>query len=185
VLPTVYADAAGQYDVRQALRLGRGLQELGVGFFEMPIPPEDLAGYQILAGRLDIPLALDSLASPYRALEFLRAQALHVLQPDVCRAGGITGTMRIGALADSFGVQATPHVSIGSAIHFAASLQCAAAMPNIEVMEHWVGRNPLAAIASDLDVPQQVAGGPMVRVVPGAPGLGVTVDEQSVLALSR
>jgi len=183
VMPTVYADAAGQYDVRQALRVGRGLQELGVGFFEMPVPPERVADYRTLADRLDIPLALDSLTNRHRALEFLRAGALHVLQPDVCRAGGITETMRIAALADGFGAQATPHVSIGSAIHFAASLQCAAAMPNIEVMEHWVGDNPLAAVAPNLDVPAADPNA-MIRTVPTGPGLGITVDETAVRRLA-
>lgn len=88
--------------------------ELGVGFFEMPLPPEHIDGYAKLSRRLDIPLALDSLMNRHRALQFLQAEALHVLQPDVCRAGGITETMRVAQLADAFGAQATPHVSIGS-----------------------------------------------------------------------
>lgn len=173
----VYVDAAGAYDVRQALRMGERLQDLGVGFFEMPVPPEQLHDYESLARRLTIPLALDSLATRYRALEFLRAGALHVLQPDVCRAGGITEAMRIAALADAFGAQATPHVSIGSAVHFAASLQCALAMPNCAVLEHWVGTNPLgSAVAADLDEP---ADG--FRWAPDGPGLGITIDEEVVV----
>lgn len=176
VFDRVFADAAGQYDVRQALTVGRELERLGVGFFEMPVPPENLDGYATLAARLDVPLALDSLAGRYRALEFLRRDALHVLQPDVCRAGGITETMRIAALADAFGVQATPHVSIGSAVHVAASLQCAAAMPNLDVMEYWIGENPLGRpLAPDLATPS--AG---LLEVPRGPGLGITVDEDAV-----
>lgn len=175
----VFADAAGAYDVSQALRVGRGLAELGVGFFEMPIPPEQVDGYRTLAAKLDLPLALDSLATRFQALRFLRAGALHVLQPDVCRAGGITETMRIAQLADAFGAVATPHVSIGSAVHFAASLQCAAAIPNLDVMEHWIGDNPLgAAVAADLDRP--AAG---MRQVPAAAGLGITVNEAAVRRL--
>ena len=178
VFDRVYADAAGQYDVRQALRVGRALEQLGVGFFEMPVPPENLDGYATLAARLDIPLALDSLAGRYRALQFLRRDALHVLQPDVCRAGGITETLRIAALADAFGVQATPHVSIGSAVHVAASLQCAAAIPNLEVMEYWIGTNPLgSSLATDLPAP--AAG---LLDVPRSPGLAVTIDEAAVRA---
>ena len=179
VFPRVFADAAGQYDVRQALRVGRALEDLGVGFFEMPIAPEHVDGYRQLAARLDVPLALDSLSGRFRALEFLRAGALHILQPDVCRAGGITETMRIAALADSFGVQATPHVSIGSAVHFAASLACAAAMPNLDIVEHWIGDNPLAAVAPDADRPDHG-----VRHVNPRPGLGITVDETVVRALA-
>ncbi len=175
---TVLADAAGQYDHYDALRVGRQLTELGVGFFEMPLPPEDLDGYARLAARLDIPLALDSLATRHRALEFLRAGALHVLQPDVCRAGGITETMRIAQLADAFGAQATPHISIGSPIHVAASVHCAAAIPNFTVLEYWIGTNPLAVVAQDVPVPH---GG--VVEVPQCPGLGITVDADAVATL--
>lgn len=175
----VYADAAGQYDVRQALSVGRELERLGVGFFEMPVPPEHLDAYASLAARLDIPLALDSLAGRYRALEFLRREALHVLQPDVCRAGGVTEVMRIATLADAFGAQTTPHVSIGSAVHFTASLHCAAAIPNLDVMEHWIGDNPLGTpIAPDFAPP--VDG---VLDVPRGPGLGISVDEKAVRRL--
>jgi D-galactarolactone cycloisomerase len=175
----VYADAAGQYDVHQALRLGRALAQYQIGFFEMPVAPERIDDYRQLAARLDTPIALDSLASTHRGLDFLRAGGLHVLQPDVCRAGGITGTMRIAALADAFGAQATPHVSIGSAVHFAASLACAAAMPNLEVMEHWIGANPLAVVATDLDTPQRG-----LRNVDHRPGLGIMIDEASVRQLA-
>jgi D-galactarolactone cycloisomerase len=175
----VYADAAGQYDFGQAVRAGRGLDELGAGFFEMPLPPEDLNGYARLARKLDTPLALDSLATRHRALEFLRAGALHVLQPDVCRAGGITETMRIAVVADAFGAQATPHVSIGSPIHVAASVQCAAAIPNFAVLEYWVGANPLSGIATDHMAP--TAG----RItVPDRLGLGLDIDVKAVRSLT-
>lgn len=176
----VFADAAGQYDFAQALEVSAHLADLDVGFFEMPIAPENLDGYRRLAERSTVPLALDSLTNRHRALEFLMAGALHVLQPDVCRAGGITEVMRIAALADAFGATATPHVSIGSAVHFAASLQCAAAMPNFDIMEHWIGNNPLARqIAPDLDRPENG-----IRVLGSGPGLGIAVDESAVRSLS-
>lgn len=179
VFDTVYADAAGTYELPQAVMVGRELSRLKVGFFEMPLPPEYVEGYAILASKVDLPLALDSLAGRYRALEFLKRGALHVLQPDVCRAGGVTEVMRIAALADAFGAQATPHVSIGSAVHFAASLQCAAAMPNLSIMEHWAGDNPLgASVAADLDEP--VAS---MRIVPSGPGLGITVSLENAPAI--
>jgi D-galactarolactone cycloisomerase len=176
---SVFADAAGQYDYYDALQVGRRLSDIGVGFYEMPLPPEDLDGYTRLARQLDIPIALDSLATRHRALEFLRAGALHVLQPDVCRAGGITETMRIAALADAFGARATPHVSIGSPVHVAASVHCAAAMPNFAVMEYWVGTNPLAILAPDALRPE----GSSIDV-PSNIGLGVTVDGDAVAALA-
>jgi len=177
----VFADAAGQYDLAQALEVAPHLEDLDVGFFEMPIAPENVDGYRRLALRTRIPLALDSLTNRYRALEFLRAGALHILQPDVCRAGGITEVMRIATLADAFGAIATPHVSIGSAVHFAASLQCAVAIPNIDIMEHWIGDNPLAhRLAADLDHPENG-----LRTIGIQPGLGISVDEQAVRDLAK
>jgi D-arabinonate dehydratase/D-galactarolactone cycloisomerase len=177
----VFADAAGQYDLAQALEVAPHLEDLDVGFFEMPIAPENIDGYRRLALRTRVPLALDSLTNRYRALEFLRAGALHILQPDVCRAGGITEVMRIATLADAFGAIATPHVSIGSAVHFAASLQCAAAIPNIDIMEHWIGDNPLAhRLAADLDHPENG-----LRTIGIQSGLGISVDEQAVRDLTK
>lgn len=175
----VFVDAAGQYELPQAVRVGRALTELDAGFFEMPLPPEDLDGYAELARRLDVPLALDSLATRHRALEFLRAGALHVLQPDVCRAGGITELMRIAQLADAFGAQATPHVSIGSAVHIAASVQCAAVIPNFSIMENWIGTNPLLAVSAD-----PLPASPDGYGVPDAPGLGITVSQEAVEELA-
>jgi D-arabinonate dehydratase/D-galactarolactone cycloisomerase len=53
-------------------------------------------------------------------------------------------------------------------------------MPNFDVMEHWIGNNPLAAtIAADLDSP--AAG---IRTLSGRPGLGITVDEAAVRRLA-
>ena len=66
-----------------------------------------------------------------------------MVQPDVCRAGGITECRRIAELADAFGLAFAPHVSIGSAVHVAATLHLAAAMPNTMTSEYWIGDNPI------------------------------------------
>jgi D-arabinonate dehydratase/D-galactarolactone cycloisomerase len=176
----VFADASGRYDFSQAEWVGYRLAELNVGFFEMPLQAEDVQGYARLATKLRVPLALDTVATRRQYLQFLAAGALHVLQPDVNRAGGITETMRIAAVADAFGAQATPHVSIGSAVHFAASIQLALAIPNCMILEHWVGENPLGRpLAPDLDEP---VGG--LRQPADGSGLAITVDEEAVRRLA-
>jgi D-galactarolactone cycloisomerase len=139
----IYTDAAGVYDRAQALRLGQALEELDVAWLEMPIPPEDVEGYGMLAEALCLPIALDSLSSRYEVAQFIRCRGLDVVQPDVCRAGGITECRRIAELADAFGVAFAPHVSIGSAVHIAATLHLAAAMPNTLTSEYWIGDNPI------------------------------------------
>ena len=177
----LFADAAGNYDVDTAVRVGRELERLGVGFFEAPLPHEFIDGYAEVARALAIPLANDVITQRYQVLDYLKRGALQVVQPDVCRAGGITELRRIGVLADAFGVACTPHVSIGSAIHFVASFHVAAALPNLVRHEFWFGENPLG---------DAILRRPALRLadgavaVPDAPGLGIEVDEAKVRALA-
>ncbi len=177
----IYTDAAGVYDRAQAMQLGHELQELGCMWFEMPTAPEDVAGYGELARALRIPIATDSLTSRYETAEFIRAGGLDVVLLDVCRAGGITECKRIAEMADGFGLAFAPHISIGSAIHFAASAHMATAMPNTMTSEYWFGDNPIGDCL--LREPLRFENGCMHT--PDKPGLGIGIDEsvlQEILA---
>lgn len=177
----IFTDAAGNYDVAKAIRVGRELEALGVGFLEAPLPHEHVDGYAEVARALALPIANDVITTRYQVLEYLKRAALDVVQPDVCRSGGITELKRIAVLADAFGVAFTPHVSIGSAIHFVASIHCAAAAPNLHPMEFWFGRNPLGD-ALLLEPLLSVREGHVA--VPTGPGLGLEIDEAKVRALA-
>lgn len=174
----IYADAAGVYSRADALRLGQALEELGIGFFEMPIPPEDVEGYAELAQRLAIPIALDSIMSRHETVELIRNRAIDLVQPDVCRAGGITECRRIAELADAFGLAFQPHVSIGSAIHVAASAHLAVAMPNAMVCEYWIGSNPIGNAV--IEEPIELRNGELSA--PRGPGLGIAIRSDALLA---
>ncbi|MDR7481491.1 MAG: mandelate racemase/muconate lactonizing enzyme family protein [Armatimonadota bacterium] len=170
-------DAGGNYDVDQAGRLGRALESLGVGWLEAPIPPEQIDGHAQLARTLNLPIATDLLSTRYQVREFLVRGALDIVQPDVCRAGGLSECRHIARLADVFGVGVAPHVSIGSAIQFAASAHLAASVPNFVIMEYWVDHNPLgdAVLAEPLRLEQGALH------VPVGPGLGLTFNEEALL----
>ncbi len=178
----IYTDAAGVYDRAQAIRLGYELQALGCAWFEMPTAPEDVAGYGEIARALHLPISLDSLTSRYEVAEFIRAGGLDVVLPDVCRAGGITECKRIAELADAFGLGFAPHISIGSAIHFAASAHLATAMPNTLTSEYWIGDNPIGNAI--LREPLALENGYLHT--PAKPGLGIEIDEVALqLAMNR
>lgn len=173
----VFCDAAGNYDVAQAGALGRLLEHHHVGWLEAPIPPENLDGHATLARALDLPIATDLLVSRYQVRDFLVRGALDVVQPDVCRAGGLTECRRIACLADVFGAGLAPHVSIGSAIQFAATAHLAAAISNFVIMEYWIGENPLGD--SVLRTPLVIEDG--MLTVPAGPGLGLDLIEERLL----
>ncbi|MBX3142281.1 MAG: mandelate racemase/muconate lactonizing enzyme family protein [Trueperaceae bacterium] len=177
----IFADAAGNYDVGRAVMVGRELETLGVGFLEAPLPHEFVDGYAEVARTLAIPIANDVITTRYQVLDYLKKSALDIVQPDVCRTGGITELKRISVLTDAFGVGFTPHVSIGSAIHFVASAHCAAAAPNLHQMEYWFGQNPLGDAILKEPALGLVDG---YLPVPQGPGLGIEIDEDVVRSLA-
>src|SRR5262245_39682471 len=77
-----------------------------------PLPPEDVLGYERLARLSEIAIARDLIWNRRQALELLMRRAVDVVQPDVARAGGLTGCTRIAELVDVFGASCTPHVSV-------------------------------------------------------------------------
>ena len=132
-----------------------------------------------IAKALRIPIATDSLTSRYETAEFIRAEGLDVVLPDVCRAGGLTECKRIAEMADGFGLAFAPHISIGSAIHFAASAHLATAMPNTITSEYWFGDNPLGN--GILKEPLRLENSYMYT--PEKPGLGIEIDEAALQAV--
>lgn len=174
----LFVDAAGVYEPQQAIRLGRHLERLDVGWFEMPIPTDNLPGYIQVAQALDVPIALDGLANRFQARDYVGGGGLDVIQPDVCRAGGITESLKMAEVADLYGAACAPHVSIGSAIQFAATLHLALAIPNLLIAEqNMVDGNPLGDPLVKTPVPQPLDG---YLDPPDGPGLGVVMDESAV-----
>ena len=177
----LFVDAAGVYEPQQAIRLGRRLEAFDVGWFEMPIPTDNLPGYIQVAGALDVPIALDALANRFQARDYVGGGGLDVIQPDVCRAGGITESLRMAEAADLWGAACAPHVSIGSAVHFAATPQLGLALPNLLIAEHWIGDNPIGDAILAAPMPQPVDG---YITPPAGSGLGIAVDEAAVRRLA-
>ena len=166
------ADANCRYSAAEALTITEILADQAFVWLEEPVPPEDLAGYRTLGQKARVAIAGGECeCTHYRFAQLLSLGAFDVIQPDICRAGGLTACHRIGVLADAHNVRVAPHVSIGSAIHIAASLQWAASEPSVWIHELPVFENPLV---DDLLVePLQWADGYLQ--VPSGPGIGVDI----------
>ncbi len=165
----ILVDVQWRYDVSSAIRLGRGLEALGVGFLETPTDPEDVAGHAEIARALVLPIAVGEAERTrwqFRAL--LEAGAADLLQPDVGRAG-ISEVRAIAALAEAFHRPVALHCGVGLGPYAAASLHVGAALPNLR----WIEYQPAMHEASEeiLVRPLEVAGGRLR--VPDGPGLGI------------
>lgn len=167
----IFVDAQWRYDVPTAIRLGRGLQELGVGFLETPTNPEDVAGHAEIARALALPIAVgEAERTRWQFRPLLEAGAVDLLQPDVGRSG-ITEVRNIAILADTYHRPLALHCGIGLGPYVAASVQVGAGIPNLA----WIEYQPdMAGAAGEvLERPIEVVDGHFV--LPDAPGLGVTV----------
>jgi D-galactarolactone cycloisomerase len=181
---TLMADANHAYDPKEAIRLGRVLEEHGVYWFEEPVPPEDIAGYIEVKAALDLAVAGgESEYTRWGFRELLGRRAVDIVQPDTCGAGGLTECKRIMALASAHGIQYTPHVW-GSAVGLAASLHLAATVPDNPPSLH---PTPLLFEFDRTEnlFREQLALTPIVQrdgviAVPSGPGLGIEIDQRVV-----
>jgi galactonate dehydratase len=105
----------------------------------------------------------------------LEKRAATILQPDVCYAGGITELKIIAGMAEAYYAPLAPHNPQGPC-SLAASLQIAGAIPNFFVQER--GDADHADLLAR-PLPKVVDGH---RPLPTEPGLGITIDEDKLLA---
>jgi len=171
------ADANCRYTVAEAVLMARVLEDHECVWFEEPLPPEDVAGYRELRGKVDVAIAGGECeCTHYRFGELLAQRTYDVLQPDICRAGGLTACHRIGILASAHNARVAPHVSIGSAIHIVASLHWAASERQAFIHEFPVFPNPLV---DDL-LFEGLGWRDGYLHVSDRPGLGMSVNEDVV-----
>jgi D-galactarolactone cycloisomerase len=168
----VAVDAHWAYDLADALRLGRGLDERRAWFLEAPLVPEDVDGHRELAAAIVTPVAVgEALRNRYEFRTWLAARALDLCQPDVARTG-ITEAMAVADLASAFHVPVAPHHSVGLGVSIAAGLHVAAA---IEVTPAFEFQPATMAVANRI-LTTPLAGGPVAFTLPDSPGLGIDVD---------
>ncbi|MFG2786200.1 enolase C-terminal domain-like protein [Streptomyces sp. NPDC048419] len=126
----LYVDANGAYTRKQAIRVGRALAELGVGWFEEPVSSDDLTGLRLVRDALvcDVAAGEYGYDLPYFA-RMITAGAVDCLQADATRCGGLTEFLRAAALAQAHGLEISAHCA--PHVHAAA----AASVPNFRHIE--------------------------------------------------
>src|SRR3712207_8723146 len=96
-------DANHAYDTVAAIRLGRQVEVLDIGWFEEPVPPEDVAGHRAVRAALAIPVASGECEfTRFGFRELLATRAVDVVQPDTCSAGGLSECKKIADMAAAY-----------------------------------------------------------------------------------
>jgi L-rhamnonate dehydratase len=105
------------------LRMMERLEPFAIRWIEEPVMPDDYAGYREIRRR--VPCKVSGGEHEYTLEGFRRLigeECVDLVQPDIYRAGGITGLTRIAALAREAGVQLICHGTGAPSYHFLASL---------------------------------------------------------------
>ncbi|MDZ7733242.1 MAG: enolase C-terminal domain-like protein [Acidimicrobiia bacterium] len=122
-------DGSEIFTLPTALEVAKGLADLGVVWFEEPLPQGARAGIEELVRHSPVPIAYgEHLYGRDDAVEELRQRRLSILQPDAATCGGISEARQVGLVAASFGARVVPHVCAGP-IALAANLHLAATIP--------------------------------------------------------
>ncbi|MCX5203066.1 mandelate racemase [Streptomyces sp. NBC_00237] len=128
----LYVDASGAYTRKQAVRIGVPLAEHGVGWFEEPVPADDLTGLRLVRDAVvcDVTAGGTGAASDLaHAARTIQAEAVDCVVSDATRCGGLTTFLRTAALAQAHGLE----ISTRGAPH--AHAHAAASLPNLRHVE--------------------------------------------------
>ncbi|MGA1995484.1 MAG: enolase C-terminal domain-like protein [Bryobacteraceae bacterium] len=168
----------GNYTRYEAMEVGRALDELHFRGYEDPLPSTDIDGLTELCHALKVPVIVGEFVfSVYDYGEYIRRGAGGMLRFVVDNVGGITGGMKIGTLAECFGMECTPH-GVGNVLHQAAHLHCELAMPNSAFVEVSAPQGARDAQPYMLDH-IRIAGDGYVDA-PSKPGLGYEIDRNAL-----
>nr|KJR73274.1 MAG: mandelate racemase [Thermoproteus sp. AZ2] len=165
----------GRFDANAAIAIAKRLEPYNPYFMEEPVHPENVEGLRRYRQLVRLRVALgERIIRRDWALVYLREGLLDELQLDVGRIGGILEAFRTAAVAESFGVMASPHNANGPLLH-AATLQLDSVLPNFDLQESFYDFWPQWKRDLVIGLPP-IEGG--YAKVPNRPGLGVEVNER-------
>jgi len=173
----LYADSNGSYDVGEAIRIGKLMEEYRYDFYEEPVPFDWYEATLQVADALDVAIAGGEQEPSLRNFRWLiHRGALQVVQPDIFYFGGMIRSMKVARMAAARGLTCTPHIS-GSGLGYLYMMHFVSALPNAGPYHEFKGINrelpmtcPTSSLRSENGTVQ----------VPTGPGLGVEIDPEYV-----
>lgn len=165
----VMAEFHSLWNLDQAKRIARALEEYRPFWSEDPIKMSDVATLKEYAQSTRIPVcASETLGGTAPFRDILQAQAADIVMLDVGWCGGLTEARKIAALAESYQRPVAPHDCNGPVV-WVASIQFMLHIPNALVME--VVRAYFSTWYKDILTELPEVKGGYIYGLPG-PGLG-------------
>ena len=162
-------DANGGYTAKQAVRVGRQLDDLGVVWFEEPVSSDDRVGLRLVRESLDCDVAAGEYGA--RLTDFAAlcaAGAVDCLQIDASRCGGVTEWSRAAALAAGYELEVSAHCVPNVHAHLGP------ATPNLRHLEWFHDHERVERRLFDGALEPHRG---RVGIHPGSPGLGLELRD--------
>jgi L-alanine-DL-glutamate epimerase-like enolase superfamily enzyme len=170
-------DALYALPVPDALQVSRGLEKYDIHFLEAPVAPQNIDGLARVASAGPVPVAGNEFAYGLDGFgRIIERDAVSYVHLDAILCGGISEARRIAALAASRERPCSFHAA-SSVVCFAANLQVAASVPNVDSIEfHMLHRMLFDRVdAGTFRLEDGYVS------VPDAPGLGFELDPDALV----
>lgn len=159
----IMTDANQGFTLSEAIRRARILEDHNIGWFEEPLPADDIGAHVELSRRTSVPIAVgESMYSLSQFKDYLQAGAASIIQVDVARIGGITPWLKVAHMAEAFNVMVCPHFLME--LH----LPLVCAIPNAKWLEY------IPQLDTVTQSPMRVENG--TAIPSETPGLGIDWD---------
>ncbi len=173
----LYADSNGYYDVEEAIRVGKLLEEYKYGYFEEPVMYDHFEEIKAVADALTIPVANGEQDQSFVHFRWLLAHdGLEIVQPDSYYFGGMIRSLKVALMAHAFGKECIPHMS-GGGLGFLYNTILVSALPNAGTHHEFKGLDTKMVFECPTS-PLKVINGKIKA--PAGPGMGVNFDPDFV-----
>ena len=173
----IAVDARRRLNIWSARRVAQKLEAFDIAWLEQPILFDNSAAMAEFARSVRVPISTgEEQYTRWEFREILEANAVGIIQPDICHAGGMSELKKIAAMAETYYVTVAPHNSNGP-ISTVASLHLDMSIPNCHMQELFL---------NSVDLYQEVLTNPLILengygAPPEGPGWGTDLDD-AVLA---
>jgi galactonate dehydratase len=162
-----------------AVRVANAIAEYSPFWFEEPVSSTNLDALAEVRSKISIPVMTgEELYTKADFREVFEKRAADIINPDICNVGGILELKEIAAMAEPSFVVVSPHNYNSTMMGLAATVHCAATMPNFLITEYFVNFEELG---------KKIAKPPLLQkdgyvTLPTTPGLGIDLDEDALRA---
>jgi D-arabinonate dehydratase len=164
----LFIDANQAWTVNEAITAVDELSEFDPSWVEEPISEFNIDGHPRVAERIDPPLATGEMFyRPERFGYLFKNGGIEVAQPDLIRAGGVTGQLDVARQAASYDVPFAPH------FYYSISAHLVSAAPTGWIIEYI----PEYDIAPALETPPTIDDGYLE--LSDEPGHGYAIDREA------